>query len=100
MRFAAAVAVIAVSTVTGWTQGSVAEPEFADIFFGLDAGKLIPLERQTAVVQGKVSGFIVMNSKVASDFPGAKSPVRFPSGRSLDFVVRTTTAASHTDPNS
>jgi len=68
------------------------------VFFRLDAGKLIPLERQTAVIQGKASGFIVMTMKSASEFPGAKSPVRFTSDRPLEFVVRTLLASSSVDP--
>jgi hypothetical protein len=86
----------------GWVasgQESATEPEFADVFFRLDAGKLIPLERQTAVIQGKVSGFIVMSMKSASEFPGAKSPVRFTSGQPIDFVVRTPFASAAVDPN-
>ena len=75
------------------------EPEFADVFFRLDAGKLVPLERQTAVIQGHASGFMVMNMKTSSEFPGAKSPVIFVSGQPLDFVVRSVLAKSTVDPN-
>jgi hypothetical protein len=80
-------------------QESVTEPEFADVFFQLDAGKLVPLERQTAVIQGKASGFIVMSTKASSEFPGPKSPVRLQSGQSLVFVVRSPLAATTVDPN-
>ena len=69
-----------------------------DVFFSLDAGKLIPLERETAAIQGKTSGFIVMSTKASSEFPGAKSPVRFPSGETLDFVVKSVLIPSTVDP--
>jgi hypothetical protein len=69
------------------------------VFVGLDAGKLIPLERQTASIQGKASGFIVMSTKAASEFPGAKSPVRFRSNQTLDFIVRSPLASSTVDPS-
>jgi hypothetical protein len=84
---------------SAYGQDTVTEPEFADVFFRLDAGKLIPLERQTATIQGKASGFIVMNAKAVSDFPGAKSPIRFASGRPLEFVVRMLVASLTEDPN-
>jgi hypothetical protein len=80
-------------------QESLPEPEFNDVFFRLDASKLLPLERQTAVIQGKASGFIVMSMKAASEFPGSKSPIRFHSGQPLDFVVRSALASSAVDPN-
>ncbi|MGA2350035.1 MAG: hypothetical protein ABSF70_06360 [Terracidiphilus sp.] len=74
------------------------EPEFADVFFRLDTGKLIPLERQTATMQGRAGGFIVVSVKASWEIPGANSPVRFRSGRPLDFVVRTALDPSGADP--
>ncbi len=78
---------------------AVSEPEFSDVFYRLDAGKLMPLERQTANVHGRAKGFIVMTMKTTSEFPGAKSPVRFHAGETLEFVVRSGFAASTLDPN-
>ena len=98
LRVCSTVALLCAGLLHG--QDTVTEPEFSDVFFRLDAGKLIPLERQTAAIQGKASGFIVMSMKTASEFPGAKSPVRFTSGRPLEFVVRTLIASSTADPNS
>jgi hypothetical protein len=97
MRLAIAIPTIFFFPIVGWSQE--AEPEFADVFFRLDAGKLIPLERQTAVIQAKASGFIVMSMKSASEFPGAKSPVRCTSGQPIDFVVRTPFASAAIDPS-
>jgi hypothetical protein len=78
----------------------VLEPEFSDVFFRLDAGKLIPLERQTAVMHGQAHGFIVMSMKSASEFPLSKSPIRFAAGEALDFVVRSLPFTMSTvDPN-
>jgi hypothetical protein len=99
MRVAIAVPILFAFAIVGWPQETIAEPEFADVFFRLDAGKLTPLERQTAVIQGKASGFIVMSMKTASEFPGARSPVRFASGKPIDFVVRTPLSSSAVDPS-
>src|SRR3569623_1562207 len=82
------------------SQDPVAEPEFEDVFFGLNAGKLITLERQSAVIKGKAGGFLVVSMKSSSEFPGAKSPVRFQSGQPLEFVVRSPLLSlSAQDPN-
>ncbi|MGD1097547.1 MAG: hypothetical protein ABSB35_36870 [Bryobacteraceae bacterium] len=75
------------------------EPEVADIFFRLDQNKLVPLERQSAAIRGGAHGFIVMSIKSASEFPGAKSPVRFKRGEPLEFVVRSAIRVSLVDPN-
>jgi hypothetical protein len=74
------------------------EPEMADIFYRLDRDKLIALERQAAAIKGSAHGFIVMGMKTASEFPGAKSPVRFSSGH-LDLVVRSVIPVTAIDPN-
>lgn len=93
--------------VLGWTQTPgipvanevVTEPEFADVFFQLDAGKLVSLERQTVSIQGKASGFIVMSVKASWEIPGTNSPVRFHSDQPLVFVVRSPFAQSAVDPS-
>jgi hypothetical protein len=99
MKFLPLLVLLAFCAIAGAAQEILLEPEFADAFFRLDAGKLVPLERETAAIQGKVSGFIVMNTKSSSEFPGTKSPVRFRSNQSLDFVVRSPLAGSSVDPN-
>jgi len=91
--------ILAFCAVAGVAQETLSEPEFSDVFFRLDTGRLVPLERQTAAIQGKASGFIVMSTKAASEFPGTKSPVRFRSDQALDFVVRSLLASSTVDPN-
>jgi hypothetical protein len=75
------------------------EPDTAEVFYGLENKKLIPLERQTATIHGKTSGFIIMSMKSVSEFPGGKSPVRLRSGEPLEFVVRSVLASSAVDPN-
>ena len=75
------------------------EPDTSEVFYRLENSKLISLERQTATIHGKASGFIVMRMKSVSEFPGGKSPVRFHSGEPLDFVVRSALALSAVDPN-
>jgi hypothetical protein len=80
-------------------QSVMPEPEMADIFYRLDGDKLIPLERQAAAFHGNAHGFIVMKMKTASEFPGAKSPVRFKSGQHLDLIVRSVIPVSAIDPN-
>ena len=93
------IALTLLALMTCAAQTEVTEPEFADVFFRLDAGKLVALERQTATIQGKVSGFMVVSIKTASEFPGAKSPVRFPANVPLEFVVRAVFPSSGVDPN-
>jgi len=77
---------------------SVSEPEFAGVFYKLDSGKLIPLEREAATITGKARGFIVMSVKAVLAVPGGRSPVRFRAGEPLDFVVRSRFATSAVDP--
>jgi hypothetical protein len=91
--------IVMLCSFAGLAQEPLSEPEFANVFFRLDAGKLTPLERETAAIQGKASGFIVMSTKAVSEFPGAKSSVRFRTGESLDFVVRSPLASSTVDPS-
>jgi len=78
-----------------------AEPQFNDVFFALDqtAGKLVPLERQTATVQGKAKFGGFGGIKLSSQFKPAKSPIRFKSNERPQFVVRSFAAASTVDPN-
>lgn len=99
MKLLSTLLIVMLCSVAGVAQETLPEPEFADVFFRLDAGKLVPLERQTAAIQGKASGFIIMSTKAASEFPGAKSPVRFRSDQPLDFVVRSALAPSTVDPS-
>lgn len=53
------------------------EPKYNDVFFALDSttAKLIPLERQTATIQGKVKFLGYGGIKVSSQFKPAKSSV-------------------------
>jgi hypothetical protein len=99
MKLLTPLAIVTLCSLAGVAQETLSEPEFADVFFRLDAGKLVPLERQTAAIQGKASGFIIMSTKAVSEFQGAKSPVRFSSEQSLDFVVRSPLASSTVDPS-
>jgi hypothetical protein len=68
----------------------VAEPEFTDQFFSLDAaGTLKPLERQTAKQERRrLTTYMVMS--------GERSNVRFPDGGDLTFIIRV--ASRQTDP--
>jgi len=67
------------------------EPEFGDVFYGLDAGRLVTLERQKVSTHVRVS---VLSAKGALEFPGATSPIRFQSGHTLDFIVRSSDSKS------
>ena len=71
----------------------------ADIFYRLDEGKLVPLERQAAAFHGSAHGFVMMSMKTAAEFPGAKSPVRLTSGQHLEFIVRSLFSVSSVDPS-
>jgi hypothetical protein len=84
---------------SGFDSKRVSEPEFADVFYRLETGRLVPLERQSPTEHIQSKGFIVENTKAAYEFPGDKSPVRFPSGRRLEFVVRSFYDTASFDPN-
>jgi len=79
-------------------QTAVQEPEFADVFFRLENGQLVALERQPITMKGGARGFIVMNVKVTARFLGGKSTVRFKAGEPLDFIVRSPLSAGAADP--
>jgi hypothetical protein len=99
MKFRIMLVTLIFCACAGISQETVAEPEFDDVFYQLNAGKLISLERETAAIRGKASGFVVMSTKAVSEFPGAKSPVRFPPDQPIDFLVRSPLATSTVDPN-
>ncbi len=99
MRLLATLVIVTLCSLADVAQETPSEPEFADVFFRLDAGKLVPLERQTATIQGKASGFIVMSMKSSWEIPGTKSPVRFRSDQPLEFVVRSLLTQSAIDPS-
>ncbi len=99
MKLRFVLAIVMSCALVGAAQEMVSEPDFADVFFRLDANKLIPLERQIATIQGKASGFIVMSMKASSEFPGAKSQIRIPAGQPLEFVVMSAFSPSSVDPN-
>ena len=82
----------------GTAQTVVREPEFADVFFRVENGQLIALERQPITMKSGAHGFIVVNVKVTSRFPGGKSTVRFKGGEPLEFVVRSPLSAGDADP--
>ena len=61
MKVLSTLLIVMLCSAAGVAQETLPEPQFADLFFRLDAGKLIPPERQTATIRGKASGFIVMS---------------------------------------
>jgi hypothetical protein len=75
---------------------TVAEPDFAEIFYRLDAGKLVLLERQSMATMHSGTGFGSYNTK--SILPGNRSPVRFRAGEPLEFVVRQGQVTGAQDP--
>jgi hypothetical protein len=97
---ALAVAILIVcSLAVALAQVSQYEPDFAGVFFRLDAGKLVPLEKETAAIKGKASGFIVTTAKALWEVPGAKSSTRFEANKPLEFVVRLPLANTSADPS-
>ena len=78
-------------------QESVAEPDMADVFYRLDTGKLVPLERQATAYKGGAHGFVVMKMKMGATLPGGKSPVRFKAGEPLEFVVKSLLSGAYSD---
>jgi hypothetical protein len=68
-----------------------AEPEFANVFYRLDAGKLIALERPNTAIKAKAGPPIILgvvHARSFIKFNGGKSPVRVPAAAELEFVVR------------
>jgi hypothetical protein len=74
------------------------EPEFSDVVFRLDGGKLAALERQDYSSKVKASGFLVIGVKGVIDIPGKRSPVRLSPASFMEFVVRNPAANSTADP--
>jgi hypothetical protein len=71
----------------------VIEPEFADVFYRLDGGKLVALERQ-ASAKIHVGPFA---SSVKNEIPGGRSPIRFQADQQqpIEFVFK---SVSPSDP--
>lgn len=65
------------------------EPELLGVVYYLDSdkGQLVPLERQAARQSTAGGGFFFGQYKRRIKVAGAKSPVRFPDGQKLEFVV-------------
>lgn len=90
---------LAIVSLPGLAQTIVSEPEFSDVFFALDSGKLLPLERQTSAIKAGGGGFMVASSKAAYTVTGSASPVRLHLNMgTLDFIVRSAFAATAVDP--
>jgi hypothetical protein len=80
------------------SQSSAPEPDIADVFYRLDAGNLVALERRATAYKGGAHGFVVVKIKMAATLPGGKSPVRFKAGEPLEFVVKTLVNGNFSDP--
>ncbi len=98
MKHCIAAAVVLSCAAVALAQQVRPEPDFSDVFYRLEANRLVSLERQTVTQQAKASGFVVMNVKAVSEIAGARASVRFPAGQPLDFVVRTAFDPSALDP--
>jgi hypothetical protein len=92
MKKLVVVAVIAATCLVAKSQQP--EPEFSGVFYSLDGQTLNQLEHQNAAIHGSGGGFIVAGMKANYELDGAKSPVRYKSGESLTFVVKTPLATS------
>lgn len=94
-----ALAALALALGIAQTQTApVAEPEFNDVFYRLEGGKSIPLERQAVQAKGHAGGFIVMGMKTSALIPGGKSPVRFKASEPQEFIVKSV-LGYYADPN-
>jgi hypothetical protein len=76
--------------------GSPPEPEAAEIFFVLQGGHLLPLERQNGTMHSR---FMLPVAKTVIEFPCARSPVRFHSEERIEIVVRTRMRPPVADPS-
>jgi hypothetical protein len=99
MRLLTVLACGALCYSLAFAQDAQPGPEFGDTFFRLDAGKLVPLEKESAAIEGKGGGFMVASAKAFWEVPGAKSSVRFGANKPLEFVVRSALASTSTDPS-
>jgi len=66
------------------------EPEYMGICYRVapEDRSLQSLERQTYAVQSKVKGLGFGGSRTSFEVPGTASPVRFPAGEPMEFVIR------------
>lgn len=94
-----ALSAVALLSVAGFAQQAPLEPDFNDVFFRLDAGKLIPLEQQLATIRHESGGIVVTTVKGMWVISGSKSSVRFAANQALDFVVRSPNTVAATDPS-
>jgi hypothetical protein len=62
IKVALLVLLLSASSVS-FTQQALTEPEFSDVFFRLDNGKLTSLEHETAVMKAIVGGFMVVMAR-------------------------------------
>lgn len=80
------VLVLAALASAAFGQTATPEPEFPDVFYGLEDGQLVKLERQAISMHVKLTS--PMSAKAQIEIAGGASPVRFHSGQPLDFIVR------------
>lgn len=68
----------------------VQEPEYTNVFFALSTtdASLLPLERQTATLGGKVKALGFGGGESFVEVKGERSPIRFKADQQLSFVVR------------
>src|ERR1700719_2121264 len=64
-------------------EDKIVEPEYASVFYVLQAGRLVDLERQTPGQSSKGRNILIV-------IQGEKSAVRFTPNESIRFVVRVT----------
>jgi hypothetical protein len=77
---------------------AITEPAFNDVFFALNSsGGLVPLERQSATIEGHAKFGGYGGIKVSSQFEPARSPVRF--AVHPQFIVRSFAAGASIDPD-
>jgi hypothetical protein len=77
----------------------VQEPEYINVFFALSPtdGALVPLERQTGAVKGKLRGLGFGGMTASVEVKSEKSSIRFKADLQPSFVVRL--ASPQTDPS-
>ncbi len=75
--------------LTGSLGAQTPEPEYNDVFYRLENGKLLPLERQAPRgIKGSAHSFlVVITVKGYAVLQGGRSPVRFHAGEPLEFIV-------------
>ncbi len=90
------VIVLFFQTVSAQQSQKILEPEYIGVFFYLNEGKLVALERQSAESKLKIKAMGFGGGESILQIKGEQSNVRFKADQKVEFVVRV--SSQSTDP--